>query len=242
VTVPEANPRPDSEIERILVVSAHPDDVDFGASGTIALWTKAGIEVSYCIVTDGQAGGFEPDRDRAEMPALRRAEQTAAAGEVGVHDLHFLGYEDGYLEPTQALVRDISRVIRQVRPQRLVCQSPERNWIRLPASHPDHLAAGEATVRAFFPAAGNPFAYPELTEEAWTAGELWMIAHPEPNHFVDITETIDQKLAAVLSHTSQHADPETLTTRLRTNFGQLATRAGFPEGHYAEAFTVIRLG
>ena len=242
MTVPTANPRPDSEIERILVVSAHPDDVDFGSAGTIALWTKAGIEVSYCLVTDGQAGGFEPDRDRAEMPAVRRAEQTAAADQVGVHDLHFLGYEDGYLEPTRALVRDISRVIRQVRPQRLVCQSPERNWLRLPASHPDHLAAGEATVQAYFPAAGNPFAYPELTEEAWTVGELWMLAHPEVNHYVDITETIDQKLAAVMSHTSQHPEPEALRTRLRAMLAQNATRAGYPEGHYAEMFTVLRLG
>jgi LmbE family N-acetylglucosaminyl deacetylase len=240
--VPTANPRPDSEIERILVVSAHPDDVDFGSAGTIALWTKAGIEVSYCLVTDGQAGGFEADRDRAEMPAVRRAEQTAAADQVGVHDLHFLGYEDGYLEPTRDLVRDISRVIRQVRPQRLVCQSPERNWLRLPASHPDHLAAGEATVRAYFPAAGNPFAYPELTEQAWTVGELWMIAHPEINHYVDITETIDQKLAAVMSHTSQHPDPQVLQTRLRAMLAQNATKAGYPEGHYAEMFTVLRLG
>ncbi|WBQ04235.1 PIG-L deacetylase family protein [Kribbella sp. CA-293567] len=239
MTVPAAKPRPDSEIERILVVSAHPDDVDFGAAGTIALWTRAGIEVSYCLVTDGQAGGFEPDRDRASMPAVRRAEQTIAAKEVGVHDLHFLGYEDGCLEPTQDVVRDISRVIRQVRPQRLVCQSPERNWSRLPASHPDHLAAGEATVRAFFPAAGNPFAYPELTEAAWTVNELWLIAHPEANHYVDITETIDRKLAAVLAHTSQHANPEALTTRLHSLFRQLATTAGYPENHYAEAFTVV---
>ncbi|MEV8374896.1 PIG-L deacetylase family protein [Kribbella sp. NPDC056861] len=242
MTVPTANPRPDSEIERVLVVVAHPDDVDFGAAGTIALWTKAGIEVSYCIVTDGQAGGFEADRDRAEMPAVRRAEQTAAAAQVGVTDLHFLGYQDGALEPTHDVVRAISEVIRKVRPQRLVGQSPERNWLRLPASHPDHLAAGEATVRAFFPAAGNPFAYDDLTEEAWTAGELWLIQHPEANHYVDITDTFEQKLAAVMSHTSQHADPASLTGRLRTVFGQAAVTAGYPEGHYAESFTVIRLG
>ena len=120
MTVPTANPRPDREIERVLVVVAHPDDIDFGGAGTVALWTGAGIEVSYCIVTDGQAGGFEPERDRAEMPAVRRAEQTAAAAHVGVRDLHFLGYEDGYLEPTRELVADIVRVIRKVRPQRLL--------------------------------------------------------------------------------------------------------------------------
>ncbi|MFI5696266.1 PIG-L deacetylase family protein [Kribbella sp. NPDC051586] len=241
MTVPEANPRPDSEIERVLVVVAHPDDIDFGGAGTVALWTKAGIEVHYCIVTDGQAGGFEPERDRAEIPAVRRAEQTAAAEHVGVHDLHFLGHIDGSVEPTAELVRDISRVIRTVRPQRLLTQSPERVWSRLQVSHPDHLAAAEAAVRAFYPAAGNPYAYTDLAEEAWDVGELWMMDHPDINHHVDITDTFDQKLAALMSHTSQHRDPEGLLTGIRANFARVAAAAGFPPNHYAEAFTVIRM-
>ncbi|MEV0801846.1 PIG-L deacetylase family protein [Kribbella sp. NPDC050281] len=241
MSVPEGNPRPDNEIERVLVVVAHPDDIDFGGAGTVALWTKAGIEVQYCIVTDGQAGGFEPDRDRAEIPAVRRAEQTAAAQHVGVRDLHFLGYTDGAVEPTLELVRDISRVIRKVRPQRLLTQSPERVWSRLQVSHPDHLAAAEATVRAFYPAAGNPYAYPDVAEEAWDVDELWMMDHPEINHYVDITDTFDQKLAALMSHTSQHRDPEGLRTGIRAHFAQVATGAGMPPNHYAEDFTVIRL-
>jgi LmbE family N-acetylglucosaminyl deacetylase len=240
--VPVADPRPDDEIERVLAVVAHPDDIDFGGAGTVAKWTKAGIEVSYCIVTDGQAGGFEPDRDRSEMPAVRRAEQTAAARHVGVRDLHFLGYQDGAVEPTKELVRDIVRVIRKVRPQRLLGQSPDRNWSRLPVSHPDHLATAEATVRAFFPAAGNPFACPGLEEEAWEVGELWMMEHPETNHYVDITDTFDLKLAAVMSHTSQHPDPDGLPNRMRHWLGQNAAQAGFPEGRLAEPFTIIRLG
>ncbi|WP_327640164.1 PIG-L family deacetylase [Kribbella sp. NBC_00482] len=241
MTVPEANPRPDSEVERILVVVAHPDDIDFGGAGTVALWTKAGIEVQYCIVTDGQAGGFEPDRDRAEIPAVRRAEQTAAAQHVGVRDLHFLGYQDGAVEATTELVRDVSQVIRKVRPQRLLTQSPERSWNRLQVSHPDHMAAAEATVRAFYPAAGNPYAYPDLTEEAWEVGELWMMDHPVANHYVDITDTFDQKLAALVSHTSQHRDPDGLRTGIRRNFAAVATSAGYPANHYAEAFTIVRL-
>jgi LmbE family N-acetylglucosaminyl deacetylase len=241
VSVPAANPRPDSEIERALVVVAHPDDIDFGGAGTVALWTKAGIDVHYCIVTDGQAGGFEPDRDRADIPAVRRAEQTAAAQQVGVRDLHFLGYTDGALEPTLALVRDISRVIRTVRPQRLLTQSPERVWSRLQVSHPDHLAAAEATVQAFYPAAGNPYAYPDLDEEAWYVGELWMMDHPEVNHHVDITDTFDQKLAALMAHTSQHRDPAGLRTGIRAHFAQVAADAGLPPNHFAEDFTVIRL-
>ncbi|GAA1530210.1 PIG-L deacetylase family protein [Kribbella lupini] len=241
MSVPAANPRPDHEIERVLVIAAHPDDIDFAAAGTVATWTKAGIEVHYCLVTDGQAGGFEPDRNRAEMPAVRRAEQTAAAAHVGVDQLHFLGYADGEVEPTLALVRDIVRVTRQVRPQRLVSSSPERNWSKLPVSHPDHLATGEATVRAFFPAIGNPYAFPELDEPAWDVDELWMMEHPETNHHVDITDVMDQKLAAIESHHSQHRDPTHLLARVRDLLAHNATQAGLPENHYAELFTVIRL-
>src|SRR4051794_13594928 len=115
----------DDEVERILVVNAHPDDVDFGAAGTIATWTDRGIDVSYCIVTDGDAGGFDPHVPRSAIAGIRRAEQEAAAKEVGVRDVTFLGYPDGRLEVSIELRRDISRVIRQVRPQRVVCPSPQ---------------------------------------------------------------------------------------------------------------------
>ncbi len=118
----------DAEIARILTITAHPDDIDFGAAGTIARWTDAGIEVTYCVVTDGDAGGYDEDFPRAEIPALRRAEQLAAAKCVGVHDVRFLGYPDGRVEATLDLRRDLARVIRQVRPDRVVCPSPERNY------------------------------------------------------------------------------------------------------------------
>src|SRR5438128_7351964 len=110
----------DDEIERILVVTAHPDDVDFGSAGSVARWTDAGIEVFYCICTNGEAGGFDATVPRPTMAEMRQAEQRAAAKVVGVTDLTFLGYPDGRLEPTIALRRDISRVIRRVRPQRVV--------------------------------------------------------------------------------------------------------------------------
>src|SRR5204863_827371 len=108
----------DSEVQRVLVVAAHPDDVDFSAAGTIAGWTDAGIEVVYCIVTDGDAGGHDDSVPRAEMAPLRRKEQTAAAACVGVSDLRFLGYPDGQVEATLGLRKDLARVIRQVRPDR----------------------------------------------------------------------------------------------------------------------------
>ncbi|HEY5989321.1 MAG TPA: PIG-L family deacetylase, partial [Streptosporangiaceae bacterium] len=151
----------DSEIQRILVITAHPDDVDFSAAGTIAGWTDAGIEVVYCIVTDGDAGGYDEAVPRLEIPALRRAEQTAAAKHVGVHDIRFLGYPDGRVEATIELRKDLARVIRQVRPDRVVCPSPERNYVRPGISHPDHRAVGSAAMDAVYPDARNPFAFPE---------------------------------------------------------------------------------
>lgn len=157
-----------SEIERALVITAHPDDIDFGASGTVATWTQAGIEVSYCIITNGDAGGFDPEVPRHEIPAIRQAEQRAAAKVVGVKDIHFLNYHDGRLAVTYDLRRDISRVIRKVRPQRVLCQSPERDYDSMYASHPDHLAAGEAALCAVYPDSRNPFAHPQLVlEEGW---------------------------------------------------------------------------
>lgn len=243
--LPTADPRPDDEIERALVVVAHPDDIDFGGAGTVATWTAAGIEVTYCIATDGQEGGFEPDRDRTEIPEVRRREQTSAAREVGVQDLHFLGYADGALEPSAELVRELVRVIRQVRPDRVLTQSPERNWARLHTSHPDHLACAEACVRAVYPAAENPFAFPELLTdeglEAWHVRELWMMEHPENNHWVDVTETVDAKLTALLSHASQHPDPDDLPDRVRAWLRHNAVDGGLPEERLAEGFAVVRL-
>ena len=114
----------DAEISRVLAITAHPDDVDFSAAGTVARWTEAGLEVVYCIVTDGDAGGFDEDFPREDMPALRRAEQVAAAKCAGVSDVRFLGYPDGRVEASLDLRRDLARVIRQVRPDRVLCPSP----------------------------------------------------------------------------------------------------------------------
>src|SRR5437763_16256080 len=108
----------DDEVQRALVVVAHPDDVDVGAAGTVATWTAAGIEVSYCIVTDGDAGGFDPNVPRAEIPGIRRAEQAAAAKVVGVNDLTFLGYPDGRLLASLAARRDLAREVSRVPPAR----------------------------------------------------------------------------------------------------------------------------
>src|ERR1700744_442121 len=190
----------DSEVQRVLVVAAHPDDIDFSAAGTVALWTDAGIEVSYCLVTDGDAGGFDEAVPRTEIAPMRRKEQTAAAEVGGVHDLRFLGYPDGRVEPTLALRRDLSRVIRQVRPDRLVCPTPERNYQRVAGSHPDHRAVGAAALDAVYPDARNPFAWPELLAdeglEAWTVREVWINGTSSPNPYGVGTKTFPRKIAA----------------------------------------------
>jgi LmbE family N-acetylglucosaminyl deacetylase len=236
----------DSEISRVLVIVAHPDDVDFGAAGTVATWTDAGIEVSYCIATDGDAGGSDASISRADMARLRQAEQTAAAKQVGVRDLHFLGYPDGRVEATLELRKDLARVIRMLRPNRVVCPSPERFYARPGVSHPDHRAVGSAALDAVYPDARNPFAFPELLSEeklaAWTVPEVWISGSPTPTHYVDITQTFGRKMAALRSHASQIASPAELEERLRGWMTRIAEQGGLPAGHLAEAFQVLDIG
>jgi LmbE family N-acetylglucosaminyl deacetylase len=230
---------PDDGVERILVVTAHPDDVDFGSAGSVAVWTDAGIEVAYCICTSGEAGGFDRTVPRSTMVEIREAEQRAAAKVVGVTDVTFLRHPDGRLESSFDLRRDISRVIRRVRPQRVISQSPERNFQRVYASHPDHLAAGEATMAAVYPDARNPFAHPELLEEGfepWTVGEMYLATADASDVFVDITDVFDRKMEALRCHVSQHPDPEGLDARVRGWNAANAAVGGLPEGRLAESY------
>ncbi|MFB8764674.1 PIG-L deacetylase family protein [Nocardiopsis alba] len=227
--------------ERALVVMAHPDDADFSCAGTVALWTDAGTEVVYLMVTDGEAGGDELTLDSAEIGAMRRGEQRRAAAEVGVKDVRFLGYPDGRVEATLDLRRDISRVIRQVRPQRVIIPSPERDWDSVAASHPDHMATGEAAMNAVFPDARNPHAHRELLAEEglapWTVSEVWVIGGP--GHHTDITEVFERKVAALAAHESQISDIAELEPMLREWMGANAAGAGLPEGSLAEVFRVV---
>jgi LmbE family N-acetylglucosaminyl deacetylase len=232
----------DDDVGSVLVVCAHPDDVDFGVAGSVAKWTASGIDVSYCVVTNGDAGGFDPSVPRSDIAAIRQAEQRAAAATVGVHDVTFLGYPDGRLLSSIELRRDISRVIRRVRPDRVVSPSPDRNWERIYASHPDHLAAGEATVAAVYPDARNPFAHPELLEEGYephTVGQLWIMAASTRNAYVDVTDTFDKKIAALRCHVSQMPDPDGVEDRIRGWLTAVASEAGFPEGRLAEGFQAV---
>lgn len=236
-------PATDDQVRRVLVVAAHPDDVDFGSAGTIAMWTDTGLEVSYCIVTDGDAGGFDPEVSRSAIGGIRQDEQRKAAAVLGVTNVEFLGYPDGRLTPSLDLRRDITRVIRRVRPDRMLIQSPERNLRNLYVSHPDHLATGEATLCAIYPDARNPFAHPELLAEgldAHTVPEVWvMTVQGHADHHVDITDTFDRKVAALRAHTSQTAHMTNLEERLRDWGVRQARAAGFAEGRLAEGYLVL---
>ena len=230
-------------IDRVLVIVAHPDDVDFGAAGTVAVWTDAGIEVTYCLVTSGDAGGSDRTVSRADMIRLRQVEQTAAAKQVGVSELIWLGYPDGRVEATLGLRRDLARVIRTVRPGRVVLPSPERNYARIGGSHPDHRAVGSAALDAVYPDARNPFAFPELLAEegleAWIVSEVWIAGTNAPTHYVDITQTFPRKVAALRAHVSQTGDRDGLEGFLRERLARAGEQAGFPEGRLAESFLVI---
>lgn len=231
----------DEQLHTTLVVAAHPDDIDFGLAGAVARWTDAGHTVVYCIVTDGAAGSNEPDADLAALVETRRVEQREAAALVGVHDVRFLGYPDGALQPTPELRRDITRLIRELRPYRVVCQDPTTVFFGSTyINHPDHRAAGEAAVYAVFPSAETRPIFPELLGEGLEphkVTELYLDLSLQPDTFVDISATIDRKIAAVLCHRSQvGADAERWIR-------EWAAEAGVKAGcAYAEAFRVMRFG
>ena len=235
-------PLSDEEIKRILVVMAHPDDCDFGAGGTIAQWTAKGIHVSYCIITNGDQGGEESGIPLEEMPKVRQKEQRDAGKALGVTEIQFLNHRDGWLIPTIELRKEIVREIRRAKPDRMVIQSPERNWDRIGASHPDHLAAGETAIQAVYPDARNPFAFTDLRAEGfepWRVREVWVTGSPNPNHFVDITDTFDKKMAALNAHVSQTAHNKELENMVRGWGERNAQSQGLPEGRIAEIFKVV---
>ncbi len=240
---------PVSDVERVLVITAHPDDAEFWVGGTIAGWTDAGTEVSYCVLTDGEGGGFDPAVPREKIPPVRRAEQREAAALLGVQEVEFFGFaEESLHDARHELHVKLVRVIRRVRPQRVATWSPEWNWQRFRSCHPGRLATGAAVLEAIYPDASNPFALTHLRKneglEPWRVREVWLINSPERevNHYVDITETFDRKVAAVRAHASQVKDPGSLADRLRQRIAANTVAAGLPEGRLVEAFQVVVTG
>ena len=228
--------------ERVLVVSAHPDDPEFGFGATIASLARQGAEVTYVICTDGSQGGEDPKVPDAELRETREREQRDAAAVLGVKDVVFLGYRDGSLMPTLELRRDISRQIRKFRPELVLTHYPGRN-MRYPfigAFHPDHNAVGEATMSAVYPDARNPRAFRELLDEGLEphrVKEIWTPGFDDSDHFVDATGLVELKIAAIRCHQSQVAKPgqepmdveKWISERMRT----VGEKAGY---EFAEGF------
>jgi len=199
-----------------VVIVAHPDDAEFGAAGSVATWASEGWDIYYVICTDAAGGGPDDAMDvgteaRLAVSNTRKSEQRAACEILGVKDAIFLDYPDGLLQPTLELRRDLVRVLRQYRPFRVVCQSPERTWTPaffIGRYHPDHLAAGQAALAAVYPASQNPWDFPDLLKEGLMphkVREVYFMGAPNPNFAVDISGKLEQKLAALRAHTSQLA-------------------------------------
>jgi LmbE family N-acetylglucosaminyl deacetylase len=229
-----------NEIERGMVVFAHPDDGEFGTAGTVARWSREGKDVFYVVVTDGSKGSSDPAMTPEELVATRRREQCEAARMLGVTDVSFLDFPDGLLQPTLEVRRAITACIRRYRPDVVIAQNPARDLtMGLFVQHPDHLATGEATLAAVYPCARDRLTFPELLEqglEPHAVREVWIVGTSVPDYYVDISETIEAKVKALQVHVSQVGPDVERFVPAR------AQQLGEPQGMaYAEAFKRIEL-
>jgi LmbE family N-acetylglucosaminyl deacetylase len=218
-------------IERVLVVTAHPDDAEFGAGGTVAKMARQGCEITYLVLTNGDKGSSDRSAMPERLARSREEEQRNAARVLGVERVQFLGYPDGELEDTRDLRRDVSREIRRWRPDLIIAQNPHRSY-NLGISHRDHRVAGGVVLDCVYPLARDHLAFPELLPEfePHKVGEVYVMQWENPHLVVDISDTIDLKLKALSCHISQVGD----------RFASVEKRVrelGAPKGYaYAETF------
>jgi LmbE family N-acetylglucosaminyl deacetylase len=228
---------------RGMVVVAHPDDMEFGCGGTVALWAREGLELTLVIVTDGSKGSADPDMSSDRLIKLRQDEQRAAAAVLGVGQVEFLGYPDGYLEHTLDLRKDIARMIRTYRPDRLITMTPYRSLAtNAYINHPDHLAVGDATLAAIYPTARDRLTFPDLAAaglEPHKVREVYIQGAEQPDCWIDVESTLDQKIAALREHKSQISDMDGMAKRVRERTEAVAANH---EMRYAEAFKRFELG
>lgn len=230
--------------DRVLVITAHPDDAEFLFGATVAGFADAGADVRYLICSDGSQGSTDPLASAEHVATVRQAEQRAAADVLGVRDVVFLGLPDGQLTADLVLRRAIVREVRRHRPGLVLTHYPQR-VLRLPmeASHPDHVAVGEAALAAIHPAAGSPRAHPELSSEGMTphhVDEVWLPGYQEPDHYVDATGMLDRKIKAIRCHRSQlnESEQDTGPDWVHAWMRQAGAKAGY---EYAEHYTRIVL-
>jgi LmbE family N-acetylglucosaminyl deacetylase len=228
--------------DRVLVVAAHPDDIEFGAAGTVARWVAEGAGIRYLIVTRGDKGSDDPAADVESLTRLREAEQRAAAAEIGVDGVDFLDEPDGQVEPSLALRERITYAIRSYRPEIVMTHDPtvlfvNNEWV----NHPDHRAVGQVTVDAVFPTARDPLNFRQHLEgglEAWKVAELYLWSTNEANQLVDIGATIERKVAALGHHASQFRQFDDVARWVRRRSEELGERAGY---RAAEGFRRVTL-
>lgn len=228
------------EIERAMVIFAHPDDAEFGAAGTVARLTSEGKEVVYTVTTDGSKGSADPTVTPEALIALRQREQRRAGEILGVADVCFLNFPDGMLEPTLELRKAVTAAIRRYKPDLVIAQSPIRDLTGgMYVQHPDHLATGEATFAAVYPCCRDRLTFPELLAEGLEphiVRELWVSGTSLADHFIDISSTIETKVEALMAHASQVGEHQ------REFVPERARTLGEPHGlAYAEGFKRIQL-
>lgn len=231
--------------ERVLVVLAHPDDPEFYCGGTVARWGSEGRQVSYCLLTRGDKGADDSSADPEAMARTREAEQRAAAAVLGVREVIFLDHPDGYLVADLTLRREVTGVIRRLQPDVVVTCDPTNFF---PSStyinHPDHRAAGQATLDAVFPAAGSGMFFPELEREQGLkphkVRQVYVAGAAHPNTAVDVTAHVDRMIAALREHRSQIEDPDGLADRIRHWLLDSDSPPDAPR--YVERFQRIDLG
>jgi LmbE family N-acetylglucosaminyl deacetylase len=223
---------------RVLFVAAHPDDADFLAGGTIAKLVKEGRETAYVVVSNGNKGSSDPSARPEQLIPLREAEQRHAARTLGVASVTFLGYEDGELEDTRDLRRDITREIRRWRPDLVITLNPHRTYDNFPGWHRDHRTTARVVLDCVYPLARDHLAFPELLPdyEPHKVREVYMIQWEQPRLVIDITDTLDAKLEAIRCHTSQVGDLKAFEDRMRKRAAALGKEKGYS---YAEGFDHI---
>lgn len=235
-------------IERALAVGAHPDDNEFSAFGTLAKLVQQGVDCTLVVVTNGNAGG-EGDRSHEELARVRVEEQAVAARIIGIERIINLGYDDGYVTPSLDLRKDLTRVIRQQRPDLVISPNAVRNYGFIGGNHPDHLAVGEATLAAIYPTARNPMAFPDLLEkedlQKWVVNWVYITGSTleRPNHWEDITGVLDMKIEALLAHRSQL--PPEVGDWVRANAADTGARSkkhGGKDYEFAEEFLKLFTG
>ena len=230
---------------RALVIAAHPDDPEFLFGATIAMLVNEGTVVKYVICSDGANGQRNLTLTNQEVADLRAREQRAAAAALGVAGVTFLGFSDGRLEATLSLRSAIAREIRRERPDLIVTHYPKRVLeLPLEASHPDHLAVGDATLAAIFPDATNGRAFPDMISEGLSphrVREVWIPGYESPNHYVDASALMERKNRAIQCHKSQldGAHPGEVPTWVADFMRRVGTAAGY---EYAEHYRRIRTG